>query len=139
MEKVAPVQTVSSNHKKIKASKSFIIVLAIVSITGFFAIVSKTLFNANIDIYAEASLMIVIGIGLMLEGKLSTLKYIKQEGLTATNFTHLVTIIIGFIALLTGIFTIPAIDIQTQGFLASKGIISVIAIFIIIIQTWIIE
>lgn len=125
--------------KRVTASNQFITMLAIVSIIGFLGIISETLFDFNFEFYVEALLMFVIGIGLVLEGKLSTFMRIKSEGLTPINFTHLVTVIIGIVAALAGVFSLPQIRIETQGFLAIKGIVSVIAIIVIIIQTWIIE
>ena len=128
-----------SPKKKIKASHKFVSVLAIVSIIGFLGIVSETLFNFELEFYVEASLMIIIGIGLAIEGQITRIKEIRTEGLTASNFTHLVTIIIGLIAIITGIFSLPGLRIESSGFLAVKGIIALIAIIIIIIQTWIVE
>ena len=83
--------------------------------------------------------MFIIGVGLIVEGKLNTFKKIKHEGLTPRNFTHLITVIIGFLAILTGVFSLPWIRIDASGFLAVKGIVSLIAIIIIVVQTWIVE
>jgi nitrogen fixation/metabolism regulation signal transduction histidine kinase len=122
-----------------KASHTFITILAIVSIIGFIGIISETLFSHSIGFYVEASLMIAIGIGFVLEGQITSLKKIRSEGLNPTNFTHLITVIIGIIALLAGIFSLPEIRIENQGFLAVKGIISFVAIIVIVIQTWIVK
>jgi peptidoglycan/LPS O-acetylase OafA/YrhL len=126
-------------RRKVKASDMFVTILALVSIIGFAGIVSITLFNFDLTFYIEALLMVIIGAGLILEGQPLQLKRIKIEGLTPTNFTHLITVVIGVIALLAGIFSFPQIRIENSGFLAVKGIISIIAIIIIVIQTWIVE
>jgi hypothetical protein len=126
-------------RKKITASNKFIAVLALVSIIGFIGIVSETLFDFNLVNYVEAAWILIVGIGLILEGKIQTLKIVREEGLTPTNFAHIITLIVGLIAVVTGILSFPQIAIQTPGFLAVKGIISVIAIIVIIIQTWIVE
>ncbi|MFQ5531239.1 MAG: hypothetical protein ACE5ES_01345 [Candidatus Nanoarchaeia archaeon] len=125
--------------KRITASNQFVTMLAIVSIIGFLGIISNTLFDFNFEFYVEALLMFTIGVGLILEGKVSTFTKVRSEGLTPVNFTHLVTVIIGIVAALAGIFSLPQIRIETNGFLAIKGIVSVIAIIVIIIQTWIVE
>lgn len=125
--------------RKTKASYKFIVALALVSIIGFLAIVSSTLFSFDFSIYQEALLMIIIGIGLMLEGQVKSLDKIKTQGLTPKNFTHLITVIIGAIAIIAGIFSLPQIRIEAQGFIAVKGIVALIAIIIIVIQTWILE
>ncbi|MBT3690919.1 hypothetical protein HOG16_01600 [Candidatus Woesearchaeota archaeon] len=127
------------SEKKIKVSHRFVSALSLVSILGFIGIVSYALFNFNLNNYVEALLMLTIGTGLILEANINSLKSINVEGLTKNNFTHLTTMIIGGIAVLAGIFSFPGIRIENPSFLAVKGIISIIAIIFIIIQTWVIE
>lgn len=124
---------------KVTASDKFVMILAIVSIIGFAGIVSYTLFDFNIEGYVEPLWMIVIGIGFIIEAKFDTIKKIRVEGITPTNFTHLTTLIIGVIAIFAGIFSIPQIAIEATGFLAVKGILSLIAIVVIIAQTWLVK
>ena len=136
------VRTVSNIKKdrKVKVSQKFVIALSIVSIIGFLGIASKTILATDITNYVESLWMFVIGLGLIIEAKIKSLKSLSKK-LTQDNFTHLVTAIIGGIAILAAIFSFPLLKIQIQNptFLAIKGIISIIAIAIIIIQTWIIE
>ena len=126
--------------KRIKASHNFVVALALVSIVGFLGIVSATLFGFDLSFYVEALLMLVIGFGLVVEGQITKFGRIKHEGLNPKNFTHLITVVIGILAIIAGAFSLPFIRIETSGFLAVKGIIAIIAvIIIIIIQTWIVE
>lgn len=127
------------NESGVKVSQRFVTALSIVSILGFIGIVSISLFDYNIDNYIEAIFMFVIGIGLMMEAQLDKLKAISSSGLNKENFTHLITVTIGFVAIIAGVFSFPAIRIETPSFLAVKGIISIIAIVIIAVQTWIID
>lgn len=127
-----------SPSRKIKLTHRFVTALSIVSILGFLGIVSETLFNHNLSGYVEAGLMLVIGVGMVLEANLGEIKTIRQ-GLNSSNFTHLTTMIIGAIAVLAGIFSLPFIRVETPGFLAIKGIVSIIAIIVIIIQTWVMD
>ncbi|HLC73308.1 hypothetical protein J4416_01775 [Candidatus Pacearchaeota archaeon] len=124
---------------KITASDKFVTVLALVSIIGFAGIVSYTLFEVNINSYLEPIWMTIIGIGFIIEGQFGTLKRIREEGLNPTNFTHLITLIIGVMAIISGIFSIPQIRIETTGFLAMKGILALVAIVVIIVQTWLVK
>jgi hypothetical protein len=128
-----------SVDKKVRVSQSFVIALAVVSILGFSGIISSSLFDKDISAYLESLLMIVMGIGLIMESQIKTLKNLKRQGITPTNFTHLTTAIIGIFALLAGVLSFPYINLQNPSFLATKGIVSVIAIIFIIIQTWIVE
>lgn len=128
-----------SVNKKITASGKFVVILALVSIVGFVSIVSETLFNYALGNYIEGLWLLIIGIGMVIEGQVTRLKQIKKEGLTPRNFTHLITVIIGFLAIIAGIFSFPFLRIEASGFLAVKGIIALIAIIIIVVQTWVVE
>lgn len=124
---------------KITASDKFVMILAIVSIIGFAGIVSYTIFDFSIEDYIEPLWMIIIGIGFIFEGQFTTFRRIRVEGLNPTNFTHLTTLIIGVMAITAGIFSIPVIKIEAAGFLAVKGILALVAIVVIIVQTWLVK
>ncbi|MFH1802503.1 MAG: hypothetical protein ABH864_03555 [archaeon] len=124
--------------EKVKLTHRFITALSIVSILGFLGIVSETLFDFDMGGYVEAGLMLVIGAGLVLEANFQKIRSIKY-GLNSGSFTHLTTAIIGVIAIIAGIFSLPPVRIETAGFLAVKGIISIIAIIVIFVQTWVID
>lgn len=123
---------------KSKVSTYFITILAIVSILGFVGIISKTLFLNDIDNIVDSLLMMIIGFGLVLESSLSKLISLRR-GLDSNNFTNLITITIGVIAIIIGFFGLPFFAIENPSFSAMKGLVSVIAIVIIIIQTWIVD
>ena len=123
--------------KKVKVSQKFITALAIVSILGFVGIISQSFFGYDASYYIESLLMFIIGIGLIVESKVKKLKSLER-GLTSSNITHLTTVIIGSIAILAGIFSFPQIRFTIPGFVAIKGIIAIIAILVIAIQTWVI-
>lgn len=125
--------------KKLKLSHNFIYALSLVSILGFVGIISETFFEYNLHFYVESLLMLIIGMGMIFESKAKSLIAIKDTGLTSSNFTHLTTVVIGTIAIIAGIFSFPQIRIENPSFIAIKGIISVIAIIVIAIQTWVVE
>ncbi|KKL62438.1 hypothetical protein LCGC14_2185190 [marine sediment metagenome] len=132
------------NYKKrkiqeFKVFQRFVIILSVVSILGFASVLSETLFNFIIKDYVEALWMFILGIGLIMEVRLQRLRSIYRGGLTRDNFTYIITIIIGLFAIFAGIFSIPAIRINSPSFIAIKGILAIIAISIIIIQTWFIR
>ena len=123
---------------KVRVSQKFVTALAIVSILGFLGIMNQSFFGFDSSGYIESFLMLIIGTGLIIEAKIKKLKSLSR-GLTSNNITHLTTVIIGLIAIVAGIFSFPTIRIINPCFLAIKGIISIIAIAVIIIQTWIID
>lgn len=121
--------------EKKKVSQKFVIALSIVSIVGFLSIVSETMLNFSLDTYLDFILMLVVGGGLLIDADLKTLKGLKR-GLTPKKFTHLVVAVIGALAVIAGIFSLPQISFEHPVFLAIKGVIAIIAIIVIIIQTW---
>jgi hypothetical protein len=74
----------------------------------------------------------------MFEAKIKMLKTLSM-GIDSNNFPHLTTIVVGAIAIMAGFFSFPWINLTNPAFSAIKGIISVIAIIVIVIQTWIID
>lgn len=120
---------------KVNVSQKFVIALSIVSILGFLEIISSSLFNIDISDYIESLWLIIIGVGLVIEARIKKLKLITKKGLTQDNMTHLTTIVIGFLAIISGILSLPEIGIDNPAFTATKGIVSIIAILFILIQT----
>ena len=127
-----------ANYKRSKVSKIFVAILAIVSILGFISIISETLFNFDIRLYIESSWMGIIGIGLILEARIRRLRTLKY-GLNPANFTTIITVTVGTIAIITGFLSMPILGLNNPSFFAVKGILSVIAIVVIFIQTWIVD
>lgn len=125
--------------QEFKAFQRFVIILSVISIIGFAGVVSESIFDLVLDDYVEALWMIILGVGLILEVKLQKLRSISRGGITRDNFTYIITIIIGIFAIFAGIFSIPFIRIDNPSFIAIKGILAIIAISIIIIQTWFIK
>jgi hypothetical protein len=133
-KKVVKEIGIGGNERKVNVSQHFVIALAIVSIIGFLGIIFETLFSRNIGHYVEALWMLVIGLGLIIEARIKKIKSLAK-GINPSNITHLTTIIIGVIAIIAGVLSFPAIRVENPGFLAIKGILSIIAIAVILIQT----
>ena len=61
---------------QIKVSRRLVTALSILSIIGFAGVISKNIFSFDLDFYTEAALLIVIGIGLVVESRIKKLKSI---------------------------------------------------------------
>lgn len=125
--------------RETKISTSFINILAILSILGFTSIISYTLFNKNITQYVETLWLTILGLGFIIESDPIKLFHSIRNNLSQRNFTATTTLIIGTLAIIAGILSLPQINIQNPAFLAIKGIMSIIAIIFIIIQTWVLK
>jgi len=126
--------------KKRKKSKlAFVSILAIVSIFGFLGIISKSFFDYDMNLLIESLILLTIGVGFIIESRPKILSKKIKKGLDNANFSRMITFVIGSLAVFSGILSLPFIDLQHFVFLAIKGVISIVAILFIVIQTWIVE
>jgi hypothetical protein len=125
--------------KETKVSRAFVNILAIISILGFLSIISYSLFGRNIDQYVEAFWLGILGFGFIVESSPVDLMGRLKNKLGERNFTAMTTLIVGLLALIAGVLSLPQINIQNPAFLAVKGVMSIIAVVFIIIQTWILR
>jgi hypothetical protein len=123
--------------RRSRASRKFILALSIVSIIGFLSIMTASLFNFSIDDYVESLWLLVLGIALILETSIKEIEKVKRAGVSSNMLGKITMIVVGGIAVVAAILSLPQINIQHATFLAVKGIISILAIIFIIIQTWI--
>jgi Sec-independent protein secretion pathway component TatC len=99
----------------------------------------NTLFYINLDAYMGTAWLITLGLGLVFETSIKELKMIKKVGLTPEMLGKITMEIVGGIAIIAGIISLPQINLQNPSFLAIKGIISILGIIFIIINTWVTE
>ncbi len=125
--------------KKSKASRTFVIALSVVSIIGFLSIIMSSLFYIDVSGYIDTLWLIALGLGLVFETSIKELKRVKNIGLTSEMLGKFTMLVVGGIAIIAGILSLPQIHIQNASFLAVKGIISILAIIFIILQTWVTE
>lgn len=122
-----------------RASRNFVIALSVVSIIGFLSIMIESLFYIDVSGYIDTLWLVVLGLGLILETTIKELKSVKRKGLTSDYLGKITMVIVGSIAIIAGILSLPQINVQNASFLAVKGIISILAIIFIILQTWVIK
>jgi len=126
-----------SGKRRSQASRNFVIALSVVSIIGFLNIATETLFNSSFAGYIESLWLTALGAGLIFETSFSEMKKIRLHGLTPDMLGKVTMIVVGIMAIVAAILSLPQIDANSPTFLAVKGIISILAIVFIIIQTWI--
>jgi len=131
--------TIESKIEKVKRKFSFPKVLAIISIVGFLEIVLDSMFGIIVREYMGSLWLGIMGLGFMAIVKPRSLFAQAKERLTPTIFSRLTTFVVGAIAILAGILAVPQLGIMNPALLAVKGIISIISIFFIIIETWVIK
>jgi len=126
-------------HKsKSMVTKSFLWSLAIISILGFIGIMAQVWLGFDLIVKnAAAYMLIILGFGLAVEGQVRKWKNFRSGGYSSTEIAHVVTGIIGMIAIFVGILDLTGLEGPTL--MAMQGIISMIAVIIIIFQTWVVD
>lgn len=122
-----------------KTKPAFITFLAIVSILGFLSTIFETLKYVTINSYINPTIFIIMGIALVIEGNIRALKKYIKNGLTSDEMTHILAITVGLLAIISGFISYPFIGIQNSVFDSFKLILSIFAIIVIIIETWIVR
>lgn len=123
---------------KSKITNTFLYALAIISIIGFLGIIGNTWFNFDfISQNASALILIVLGVGLAVEGQIRRWKHMTKGGISSNELSHIVTGIVGLVAIIVGFLELVGLSGATL--IATKGIISVIAVIVIILETWVVD
>jgi hypothetical protein len=138
-DKVNGPREVKEKCKENRVTKAFVNALAILSILGFVGIVSRTLFDNNIENYIESVWFLIMGIGFIFESSPINLFLRVRNGMGEKDFASLTTLIVGVLAIVAGAFSLPYFGFVNPGFYAIQGIISIIAIIFIAVQTWVIK
>jgi len=118
-----------------KVKRPFLYALAIVSVLGFLTIALNSLNIFDIGSYVTALIFVVLGIGMMFEGNVRMLLKYAKKGFTESEISHITAVVIGFLAVISGLLSMPFIGFQSATFDSFKGVIAIIAIFVIIIET----
>lgn len=121
--------------KKVTGFMSF---LAVVSILGFLVVVLDSFANLDISSWVSGLIFIVIGVGLGVVGSFwSVVEF--SDGLSNTEVAHILTTIIGFLAVVVGFFSLPWVFLEgvvIPGFDGVRGLIGLFAIVLIVIEAW---
>lgn len=123
---------------KNKVSTTFLYSLAIISIIGFLAIVGDTWFQFDfLTNNSSALILVVLGGGLIVESNIRRIKSMLKSGLNGSEITHIVTGVVGILAMIAGasaLFGIEALALESM-----KGIVASLAVILIVIQTWLVK
>ena len=119
-------------------TNAFLYSLAIVSIIGFSIIIGNTFLDFSLIEDNQGNIiLIILGIGLAIEGQIRKTITNIRDGLDGTELTHIVTSIIGIISIMVGL--LGMVGINNPQFDAIKGVVASIAIVIIVVETWLVK
>lgn len=121
------------HRKKSGFKPKFIDFLMIISILGFLSIAVTSFAGLDISKYITSGLFLVLGGGLLIEGKIRlVIKRAKRKKGFGKKTPHILTIVIGISAIVVGILNM--VGIQAPSFEPIKGWLSVFAIIMILVE-----
>jgi len=119
--------------------RKFIFFLIMIDLTWFGSVVMDNLFGLSLGDYGEFAWTFLFGLGLVVVSDLKRVKKMGQEGFKSENFASLTTLIIGSLAIVTAILSLPFINVVSPTLNSIKGILALIAIVYVVLETWIIK
>lgn len=128
-----------SPKQRRKVSTKFTGVLALISIIGFLEIIILSFFEYDLRDYSSFFWLIIMGMGFVIIARPRIFYKKVQESFTELSFYRLTTLVIGALAIIAGFLSLPQFELTHPIFLAIKGVISIIAIIFIVVQTWVIR
>lgn len=113
-----------------KKENIFYIMLGIISIMGFLSIVIDVFTKIDLTKWVHSVILMLMGVGLIVVGEIKSI--IK-------DFEHaspldLITSTIGVMSIMSGLLSVPIFNLISPAFDGLKGIVSVLAIFLISLQ-----
>lgn len=129
------IQKTTKEKTKIRFSGT----LAVISIIGFIEIIIQSFFQISLSDYSSFLWLLVMGIGFILVTEPVKLYRASKEDFGEMFFTRLTTFVLGCMAIIAGILSLPFIKIDHPILFATMGVISIISIIFIVFQQWIIK
>ena len=106
--------------------------LASVSILGFLVVTLDAFFEINLNPWVSGLIFVIIGTGLTLAGSMwAVVRF--SDGLNSTEIAHILTTVVGILAIIMGILLLPIQFLSNINLPAFDGIRGTIALFCIVL------
>lgn len=121
-----------------KAKPPLLIAMAIGSLLGFIAIILNQLGIYDISPFITELLFVILGIGLVFEGDIKRfIRFVQGKMKFKDASAKVTTLIVGFASIAVGALSLLNINIEQLSSL--KLIVSLIAVVIIILETFLLD
>lgn len=122
-----------------KGYRKFLFFLIMIDLAWFLSVVADNLLGFSMGEYGEFAWTFLFGLGLVVVSNVKRLKKIGKQGFKAENFASLITFVIGCLALITSVLSLPFINIVSPILSSVKGILALIAIIYVALEAWVIK
>jgi len=122
-----------------KTRKGFDTSLVFISLFGFVVLTLNAFTSFNLSPWTTTFFMVVAGAGLMVEGRVLTIKNWAKDGIEGPEVAYLFTIIFGMFMVVVGILVMPGIELVGATIETVVGIASIFSIAFILLQKYVIN
>ena len=122
-----------------KGYQKFLFFLVMIDLVGFLIIALNNLVGLNLKVYSEFAWTLLFSLGLILISDVKKILSIGRKGIKTDNFSSLVTFIIGVLALVVAILSLPQFNIISPTMSSIKGIVALIAVSYVIIEIFFVK
>lgn len=122
-----------------KGYQKFLFFLVMIDLVGFLIIALNNLVGLNLKVYSEFAWTLLFSFGLILISDVKKILSIGRKGIKTDNFSSLVTFIIGVLALVVAILSLPQFNIVSPTMSSIKGIVALIAVSYVIIEIFFVK
>lgn len=122
---------------KTKTRKGFDDALTFISLFGFLAIALNSFTAFDLSPWSTTAFMLIAGIGLMIEGRIFTIREWGRDGIQPPEVPFIFTIVMGIFTVVVGILAMPPINIITESLKAIVGVVAILCMAFISLQRWV--
>jgi hypothetical protein len=123
--------------KKSKTRSGFDNAITFISLFVFLAIALNSFTNFDLSPWSTTAFMIIAGIGLMIEGRVFTIREWGRDGIQPPEVPFILSILFGLFTVIVGILAMPIINLVTPQLEGIVGVVAILCIAFISLQKWV--
>ena len=122
-----------------KGYQKFLFFLVMIDLTWFASVALDNLVGLQLQAYGEFAWTLLFSLGLIIISDVKKIVGIGRKGIKTDNFSNLVTFIIGVLAFVVAILSLPQINIVSPTMNSVKGIVALIAVSYVVIEIFFVK
>jgi len=129
----------NSNPKKSKTRSGFDSALTLGSLFGFLVIALNSFTSLDLNPWSTTAFMLIAGVGLLIEGRVWTIREWGSDGIQPPEVPFIFTIIMGAFTIIVGILAMPVINLVGPKLQVIIGLVALLCMTFISLQKWVLN
>jgi hypothetical protein len=122
-----------------KATKTFVYSLVAVLMLVLAGLALKFFGLWDVGDTLSAVVLMVLGVGFFIEGTPRMILKMTKNGLNGNEVSHMASIVIGFLAFISGFLQLPFVGLSSTGLNVLSGVVVVIALALVPIELLVVD